>query len=151
MLHVLPGAASTETSVDAPVPSAAAATAAADEGSSRCPVLAALARPPTAPTAWWQRPLQIFTPTWFQRTAVGSNPVVHVPAAVSLPDQYYVADADLAKQLLQDEAGAHPKITMDDKLVDFVGECQQLGKLDQLLWLVVCPITPAHAPRVPWL
>jgi hypothetical protein len=73
--------------------------------------------------------MQIFTPTWFQRTAIGNHPVVHVPAALSLPDQYYVANVDLAKQLLQDEAGTHPKITMDDKLVDFVGEHQQQGHL----------------------
>jgi hypothetical protein len=68
-------------------------------------------------------------PTWFQRTALGSNRVVHVPAALSLPDQYYVADADLARQLLQDEASSHPQITMDDQLVDFVGECLQPGEL----------------------
>jgi hypothetical protein len=91
--------------------------------------LAALASPPAAATAWWQRPLQIFMPTWFQRTALGSNRVVHVPAALSLPDQYYVADADLARQLLQDEASSHPQITMDDQLVDFVGECLQPGEL----------------------
>jgi hypothetical protein len=90
-------------------------------------VLSALAKPPEAATTWWQRPVQIATPSWFQRTATAGRPVVHVPAALSLPEQYYVADGNLAKQMLADEAGAHPKITMDAKLVDFVGECLQLG------------------------
>jgi hypothetical protein len=100
------------------------------DGGSGCPVRAALgltkpglAKPPDAATTWWQRPWQIFKPSWFQRAATAGCPVVHIPAALSLPGQYFVADAPLAKQMLANEAGAHPKITMDSKLVDFVGEC----------------------------